>query len=116
MEILIFFIIIEESPYTLLPSYEYEQLKKGITCKACNSFSISISGKKCVCGTCGHQELVTKAIMRSVEEYKLLFPNGKITTNIIYDWCRVVEFKRTIRRVLEKNFKKVGVRQWTYFE
>jgi hypothetical protein len=54
--------------------------------------------------------------MRNVEEIKFLFPNIKITTNLIHEWCVIVELKRTIQRILEKNFKKVGVRQWTYYE
>ncbi|EKN71052.1 NERD domain-containing protein [Neobacillus bataviensis LMG 21833] len=107
---------IEENPYTTLPQYNYEGLRKGITCELCRSFSISVQGKKCVCGDCGHDELVTSAVLRSVNELKLLFPEMRITSNLIYDWCRVVDSKRTIRKILEKNYKKVGVHQWTYYE
>lgn len=107
---------IKKSPYTQLPPYEYEQLRKGITCEICNSFEVLVHGRKCICGDCGHEELVTTAVLRSVREYQLLFPNRKITTNIIYEWCSVIDLKKTVRRVLEKNFKKVGVHQWTYYE
>jgi len=107
---------IGESPYTTFPAYDYEQLRNGITCAACNSFSISVSGKKCVCGDCGHEELVTSAVLRSVKEYQLLFPGRKITTNDIFDWCRVVESRKRISRILEKNFSIVGVGQWAYYE
>jgi len=107
---------IEENPYTTLPPYEYEQLRKGITCELCNSFSISVHGKKCVCGDCGHEELVGAAVLRSVREIKLLFPDRKITTNLLFDWCRVIECKKTISRLLEKNYRKIGIHQWTYYE
>jgi hypothetical protein len=107
---------IEENPYATLPKYTYGQLKKGVTCVICDSNSVTVSGKKCVCGDCGHEEPVTVAVMRNVEEIKFLFPNIKITTNLIHEWCVIVELKRTIQRILEKNFKKVGVRQWTYYE
>ncbi|WNS75750.1 nuclease-related domain-containing protein [Bacillus sp. DTU_2020_1000418_1_SI_GHA_SEK_038] len=106
----------EENPYTLLPAYEYGQLSKGITCQACSSFSISVHGHYCVCGDCEQEELVTVAVLRSVREYMLLFPGEKITTNIIYDWCGGVIDKKTIRRVLLKNFNKIGTHQWTYYE
>ncbi|WP_347568707.1 nuclease-related domain-containing protein [Neobacillus sp. MM2021_6] len=105
----------EENPYTTLPPYHYEGLRKGLTCVGCRSFSMSVHGKKCVCGDCGHEELATTAVLRSVNELKLLFPKMRITTNLVYEWCRVVKCKKTIRRVLERNFKKAGVRQWTYY-
>jgi hypothetical protein len=107
---------IDENPYSTLPKYEYNQLRKGLTCGICNSFSISIQGKRCVCGECGHEELVKAAVLRSVNEINLLFPQMKITTNIMFDWCQIIEFKRTIKRILVKNYKKIGVRQWTYYE
>ena len=106
----------EENPYTILPHYEYEQVRKGQTCDVCNSFLITVDGKICICGDCGHEELVIDAVLRSVREIKFLFPKMKITTNIIFEWCKVIELKRTIKRILEKNYKKIGVRQWTYYE
>ncbi|GAE34004.1 hypothetical protein JCM9157_1034 [Halalkalibacter akibai JCM 9157] len=105
-----------DSPFTLLPAYEYEQLRTGITCAKCTSFSLSLKGKYCICHDCGYGEVVATSVIRSVEEFKLLFPTRRITTNAIYDWCQLISSKRKIRTILEKNFKKVGVRQWTYYE
>ncbi len=107
---------IEESPYEGSPSYNYDQLRKGCTCGACNSFLIFVRGKNCVCGDCGHEENVEAAVLRSVGEYRLLFPDRKITTNDIYDWFRVVDSKKRISRILGRNFKIVGVGQWAYYE
>ena len=107
---------IKDSPYKQLPSYDYDQLRKGITCLQCNSFSISVEGQKCVCKECEHEEMVPTAVMRSVEEFKLLFPNQKITTNVIYDWCKVVKSKKRIKRILEKNFIIVGVHRWAFYQ
>ena len=106
---------IEDSPFTQLPSYDYDQLQKGITCLKCYSFSISVVGKKCVCKECGHEEMVPEAVMRSVKEFKLLFPNQKITTNVIHEWCKVVESKKEIKRILEKNFKIEGDHRWSFY-
>ncbi len=33
---------IVENPYTTLPQYKFEHLRKGMACKLCNSFSITI--------------------------------------------------------------------------
>lgn len=107
---------IENSPFKQFPSYDYEQLQKGITCLKCSSFSISVEGRNCVCKECGYEEKVPSAVMRSVNEFKLLFPNQKITTNIIHDWCKVVKSKKRIKKILEKNFKIVGVHRWSYYQ
>lgn len=103
-------------PKIQLPHYSYETLKKGLTCCKCDSFSVTIVGKKLICGKCGGEEMVTVAVMRNVEEFKLLFPERKITTNIIHEWCRVVNSKKTISRVLGKHLYIKGVHQWTYYE
>ena len=107
---------IKDSPYKLLPTYDYGQLQKGITCVKCTSFSISFEGKKLVCKECGHEGMVETAVLRNVKEYKLLFPDRKITTNDIHEWCKGVKSKKTIQRILEKNYTKVGVHQWTFYE
>jgi len=65
---------------------------------------------------CEHKETVTNAVLRSVKEYQILFPEEKITTNLIYDWCQVVPTKKWIRQILKKNYNLVGVHQWAYFE
>jgi hypothetical protein len=105
-----------ESPYTQLPPYTYEQLKKGIICVSCHSLTVSVQGGKCVCNQCGHEEAVESAIIRSVEELRLLFPDRKITTNGVFEWCEVIGSKKRIRRVHMQNFKVKGYGRWFYFE
>lgn len=106
----------KDSPYKQLPLYDYDQVRKGITCAECNSFAISIEGRKCICMDCGHEEAVSTAVMRSTKELKLLFPNKKITTNLVHEWCQAVVSKKWIRKILERNFKIVGVHQWSFYE
>jgi hypothetical protein len=103
-------------PYTQLPAYEYETIKKGMTCCKCDSFDVTIVGKKLICDKCGCIELVTVAVMRNVEEFKLLFPEQKITTNVIHEWCGVVNSRKRISRVLGKNLKITGLGQWAFYE
>ncbi|THE12757.1 NERD domain-containing protein [Bacillus timonensis] len=107
---------ITKSPYSKVPSYRYGDLRKGITCKMCDSFSISIEGRNCKCEKCGHKELVADAVLRTVHEFTTLFPDQKITTNVVFEWCGGNPTKRKIQRILTSNFKSVGVRQWTYYE
>lgn len=108
---------ITHSPFKQVPSYEYDQLKKGITCPRCHSFAVSVVKRTtCICHECEYEEPVTDAVMRAVKEFNTLFPSEKTTTNIIHDWCQIVQSKKTIRRILATHFNIVGTRQWTYYE
>ena len=107
---------LSESPYNQLPSYEYGQLRKGIICFKCHSFSVSVKQRECVCQECGYKESLTSSVLRIVKEFEILFPNEKITTNNIHDWCQVVNSKKSIRRILSSNLTAVGSQQWTYYK
>jgi hypothetical protein len=105
-----------ESPFQQLPRYSFEQLKKGIPCVKCASFTLTVEGTKCVCQKCGYREVVADSVMRNVKEYQLLFPERKITTGIINEWCGGDFLKKRISIILAKNFKKVGARRWAFYE
>ncbi|WP_068676555.1 nuclease-related domain-containing protein [Oceanobacillus sp. Castelsardo] len=104
-----------ESPYEKLPSYSYDQLQKGIICPNCHSFSATIGLKHYKCTKCQHKELLDEAVLRSIKEFKLLFPNKKLTTKTIHNWCQVVP-ERRIRNILLRKFTKIGEHRWSYFE
>ena len=105
-----------ESPYPKLPSYEYHSLRKGFSCFKCNSFIFSYDDQKLRCNHCGSEEDLELSVVRAVEEFKLLFPSLKVTTNLIFDWCNEVVSRKIIRRILQKYFKVIGCKQWTYYE
>lgn len=107
---------ITKSSFTQVPIYNFDQLKKGNTCKVCNSFFITAEGKKLMCDDCGCQEDLESVVLRSVKELKLLFPMKKITTNLVYEWCIVIESRTKISRILNKHFAAKGYGQWTYYE
>ncbi len=103
-------------PHPRIPKYEYNQLKKGLRCSICCKLSVYIEGRNCICTKCQQVETVHKALMRNIEELLLLFSDKKLTTNLIYDWCGEGYSKKSIQRFLDRNFQKVGVRQWTYYK
>ena len=106
-----------ESPYSRVRKYKYDELQKGILCKSGCSFMEFNDGKgEMACNHCGEHEKVDAAVFRSAEELKLLFPELKITTNVVYDWCKVVGSKKTIKRILDKNYKLMGHHRWSYYE
>lgn len=102
--------------FTTLPEYTYGQLQKGVYCKGCGSSQISIKNSNFVCKNCGDQDKIEQTIMRNVKEFKLLFPDRKITTKEIYEWCNVELCERTFRRVLKKYFTPFGGSRHTYYE
>lgn len=107
-------ICIEEPPYSRLPEYSYTGLRKGIVCPGCGVFYKSL--QKCFyCEFCGGKESCSSAILRSVEEFKLLFPERRVTCNIIYDWCSLIKDIRTIRRALQKHFTLIGHSNSSYY-
>lgn len=104
-----------ESHFAQIPNYKYQSLRKGVACVKCHSFLKATSKRTFVCQVCRHGEAVSNAVLRSIEEFRVLFPNEKITTPIIHDWCGILE-ERRVRRILLKHFKRVGPHRWTYFE
>lgn len=105
----------KENPFSNLPNYNFDSLKKGLVCAVCSSFALIEEGLYVVCKQCRHKETAETSVLRNITEFKLLFPNEKITTNVIYEWCKPIKSKKRIQRILGKNFKTVGVRQWAYY-
>ncbi|UOE55468.1 nuclease-related domain-containing protein [Cytobacillus oceanisediminis] len=107
-----------ENPFTFtgLPDYHYDQLLKGMYCETCTSILLFEKNSRLVCERCGGHEKIEQAILRSVKEFKLLFPQRKITTQSIYEWRSAALSRKTFCRVLKKNFTAVGSTSDTYYE
>ncbi|WP_017756717.1 nuclease-related domain-containing protein [Calidifontibacillus oryziterrae] len=105
-----------ENPFTSLPKYNYEQLHKGIYCNTCKSFKVYKKNNILLCSNCGGKEKIETAILRSAREFMLLFPEQKVTTQSIYDWCNLDVSKRTICRILKKNYTTIGSTNNTYYQ
>lgn len=105
-----------ESSYSQLPNYQYDQVQKGFTCACCRSLLTSVIKKKVICSKCGHGEQLETAVMRCVEEHKLLFPEKKITTFVVYEWCGGVLSPKVIRRILKNQLTFVENGRYCYYE
>jgi hypothetical protein len=106
---------ISKSPFTRVPSYSYDHLKKGNMCKQCYSLNgVTQEGRFLIC-KCGFREEVDTAILRNVGEYRLLFPDRKVTTNDIFEWCGGIKSRKEIWRLLSRNFKLIGHGKYTYY-
>ncbi|MCA1318623.1 NERD domain-containing protein [Bacillus tianshenii] len=107
----------EDNPYARIPEYRYEGLEKGIVCPGCQGFYGAGSFKMphLICNGCGVVEPYETAVLRSVAEIRMLFPGVKITTNLVFEWCGVFKSKKTIWKILAKNFKRVNQGKVSYY-
>lgn len=104
-----------ESCYAKLPVYKYVKLKKGCTCESCRTLLTVVDKRKLVCKACGHVESFETAVLRNVEEFRLLFPDRKVTTMGVFEWCGGVGSLKVIRQLLMSNYKSQGYGKYTYY-
>ncbi|MGM7702834.1 nuclease-related domain-containing protein [Pseudalkalibacillus sp. Hm43] len=104
-----------ENPYSKLPKYQYDQLKKGIYCPQCLTLYSRLERTSLNCKKCGRTEEYQQAVLRAVEEYQMLFPDKKITTSGIHEWCRIIHDKASIRKILMSNYLLVGCGRNSYY-
>jgi hypothetical protein len=106
---------IKESPFTRVPEYRFEHLKKMVVCKECHSPNVVIHERSSECSDCSFAEAIDTTVLRHVEEYRLLFPDRKLTTNDIFEWCGGRISKKVIRRILKKYFILMGYAKSSHF-
>lgn len=93
-----------ESKFEQIPEYNYDDLKKGIICADCNGFMKLIQkSRSLICQKCNIIEPINSGAIRSIEEFKLLFPDRPITVSIIIEWCGFVLSRRKVRYILKEN-------------
>lgn len=97
-----------------LPAYEYSGLKKGIYCPECFSFEHTNTLRNRIC-KCARKETIAEAIIRSIEEYRVLFPENKLTVSVAYDWCNKEYDKQKIQRSLKKHYQVIGKNRSTFY-
>jgi hypothetical protein len=104
----------KKSPFTRVPPYTYEQLKKGQACFCGRGFMKVHNRETLICSVCERVEPVELAVLLNVAELKRLFPDLKITTFVVQDWWKILSIK-TIRRILIRNFEQVGKTKDVYY-
>lgn len=105
----------EHSSNERLPQYEYEQLEKGMVCSCCQNFLTAITFHTLFCKNCHREINAETAVIENIAEFHLLFPERKITTKAIYEWCGRILPKKTIRRILAKNLTFVDRGGFSYY-
>lgn len=86
----------------------YADLKRGATCLQSGSFSLYEKGYRICCRQCDYVDWPTNVLLRCAEEFRLFFPDRKLTTSALQDWCQVIDSPQIVRRVLKENFASIG--------
>lgn len=94
--------------------YDYEKIEKGINCPVCGFLAKKYAGRSHVCGSCGEKMSIKKAISKSISDYHFLFPNEKITTKRLADWC-CADNKDRVYIVLKQEWQPVGSQSGRYY-
>lgn len=107
---------VDKYPGQFVPSYEYSKLKKCIVCTRCGSSMHAHSEHRVmVCHSCEFSEELEKAVMRSVAEFQILFPEKRVKTAGIWEWCGQPCSVKTIQRILLKNFTCIKQARASYY-
>ncbi|MBR7553582.1 nuclease-related domain-containing protein [Allobacillus sp. GCM10007491] len=107
---------LNESPYQKQPEFEYGEMKKGVVCGCCGLMEVEVKGRKVYCKHCNWVEHLDTVIVKLIMEYKLLFPNKKVTVSAIDEWCGSLISLKSISRILGQYFTRKGSFRWTYYE
>ncbi|SIS41327.1 nuclease-related domain-containing protein [Salimicrobium flavidum] len=97
-----------------VPTFHYNQLKKELFCPYCSGI-VQPEFRTFHCIKCGGRSSSEAFILHAVEEFHLLFPEKRVTTSQIHDWCQGKVSKDRILRVLSKRFEIVGTKRGTHY-
>lgn len=96
--------------------YDYQDLKKGITCEKCHGImEMYNNGQLMHCATCKNIDYANQSILKSINDFRTLFPEQKLTVKQISSWLGsdISDFR--IRTVPSNNFKTEGKGKNTHY-
>jgi ribosomal protein L37E len=100
----------DNSPYykSHMPSFDFDNIKKGATCFRCGSLSVHLCGRSVECDVCGFKENLHNATLRAIDEHKLLFPGRLITVSSINEWTGFNMNRLRLQRILVNHLTMTG--------
>lgn len=108
---------IEDFSLHNVPFYNETTIKKGVTCFHCGAFISDFTKNwSCVCKFCGKKERLSQTIVRHADEFIRLYPEQKITTPTISEFCGHELPEHRIRYALKHNYQMHGKKRWRYYD
>lgn len=105
----------ETSAYEQLPSYEIDDLNRGVFCAKCRKKLYRKNKLYFKCKNCDILTHINIVILHATAEYHTLFPTQRITTKQINDWCGNAFSKNTVRNVLRENLQVIPNGRYTHY-
>ena len=109
---------INESKYQEKLEFDFDSMRKGVKCEECEGWLEkyeTYSRKYLYCNSCNNRYLGSEIIFKSINEYRLLFPERKITVSAIHQWTGESLSRFIIRKILNKHFIPVGSTKSKYY-
>lgn len=79
---------ISAPPFTkTIPEYSFESLKKGLRCGKCRGFVEPLSQRIYRCSLCDHEAYSADAVQAAIVDYRILFPDRKLSGSVLAEWC-----------------------------
>lgn len=99
-----------------LPTYDFQTMKKLLNCPVCGSQNVKLTQRSSCCGNCQHLSSLDSLCLSTIADLRSLFPDKKLTTALVYEWCGGRIGNKRVRQVLKRHFKQKGRTTLTYCE
>src|SRR5690625_3725187 len=106
----------ERSSFERLPEYDLSQLRRGVFCEYCFAELLRLGRQRFVCSQCSKDFHIDDLVLFAIAQFHLLFPQDRITTKRIVDWCGGVFSKNGIRRILSNHLNVVVKGSHTHYK
>lgn len=109
---------LETSAYEKKIVYEYEELKKCVTCAKCDGeMSRRNAGERkfIYCNMCGVREKLYVAILRNVAELEYLFPEKKLTLTLVLEWVGGNITRKFLTKILSMRYELIKKGRSSYY-
>lgn len=94
----------------------FNELKKGVYCRACGSFDLTKSKVQFKCNSCNHIDTVHTVILLAIADLSILFYDEKITRSKIMTLLDGKVSSSTVTRILQKYCLTVQKGAWTAYK
>lgn len=98
-----------------VPDYSFDEMTKQVNCLKCSSKMVRQSLRKSVCSRCDFSALNEWLIQYEIEACVLLFPEKKVTTKLINDWCGRFFSAQNIYLVLKRKYVQAGSKKGNFY-
>ena len=109
---------LETSAYEKKIMYEYDDLKKCITCEKCDGEMVRRNAGDRMfiyCNMCGGQKKIYDAILRNVADLEYLFPEKKLTLTLVLEWIGGCITRKFLTKILLSRYELIKKGRSSYY-